>query len=244
MKKPFPSAALRILIVDDDHDNAASLGELFEIEGHSVCEVHNGQAAVDAYMAQNFDLAFMDVMMPGKNGVESFLEIRRMKPEARVFMMSGYSVEELMRQAVAGGALGFLDKPLVPEEVIRLTESVGKGGIVLSASSERDAALAIEDALSHVGRSCKLIRSSNDLDAIHSKDSVVVIDTHSHLIDEVAVYRNLRSLGHEGPAILIPKQQIESPSPQSLFRDVGVTGILNKPFDPMDLLQRLQQLAA
>jgi two-component system, NtrC family, response regulator HydG len=235
---------LSILIVDDDQDNAASLGELFEIEGHQVSVVHSGQAAIDAYLEKNFDLAFMDVMMPGKNGVESFLEIRRMKPSASVFMMSGYSVEELMQQAVAGGALGYLDKPLEPSEVIRLTRDVGRGGMVLAASAERNVATAIETALVGNGMSCKLVRNARDMDAILTSDSVVVIDAGIHLIDEVAVYRNLISRGHEGPSILIPKQQAAALPKQNLLRDVGVTGILNKPFDPSDLLQRLQQLVA
>lgn len=238
------TSALSILIVDDDQDNAASLGELFEIEGHNVSVVHSGQAAIDAYLEQNFDLAFMDVMMPGKNGIDSFLEIRRMKPAASVFMMSGYSVEELMQQAVAGGALGYLDKPLVPEEVIRLTRNVGKGGMVLAASAEHNVATAIEDALSQNGMTCNLIRNSRDVQAIQSPESVVVIDAGLKLIDEVAVYRNLMNKGHEGPSILIPRCQQVTSLNQNLLKDVGVTGILNKPFDPSELLQRLQQLVA
>jgi two-component system, NtrC family, response regulator HydG len=236
--------ALNILIVDDDQDNAASLGELFEMEGHNISVVHSGQAAIDAYLEQNFDLAFMDVMMPGKNGVESFLEIRRMKPAASVFMMSGYSVEELMQQAVAGGALGYLDKPLEPHEVIRLTRTVGRGGMVLAASAEQNAAHAIEGALSQGGMTCNIVRTSGDVDAITTSDSVVVIDADLNLIDEVAVYRNLMSKGHEGPSILIPRRQSPTSPHQNLLKDVGFTGILNKPFDPSELLDRLQQLVA
>jgi two-component system, NtrC family, response regulator HydG len=235
---------LSILIVDDDQDNAASLGELFELEGHRVSVVHSGQAAIDAYLENNFDLAFMDVMMPGKNGVESFLEIRRMKPAASVFMMSGYSVEELMQQAVAGGALGYLDKPLEPDEVIRLTRNVGKCGMVLAASADRNASSAIKGALAQNGVTYNVIKHSRDIEAIAASDSVVVIDADLNLIDEVAVYRNLMKKGHEGPSILIPRHQPALPTSPNVLRDVGVTGILNKPFDPSDLLHRLQQLVA
>lgn len=235
---------LNILVVDDDQDNAASLGELFEIEGHSVSVVYSGQAAIDAYLEQNFDLAFMDVMMPGKNGVESFLEIRRLKPAANVFMMSGYSVEELMQQAVAGGALGFLDKPLEPDEVIRLTRNVGKGGLVLAANAQANIAQAIEGALWQNGLACNVIRNTDDVKNIQSSDSVAVIDAGLNLIDEVGVYRHLLKHGHEGPSILIPRGQSATSSGQNMLKDVGVTGILSKPFDPSELLQRLQQLVA
>jgi two-component system, NtrC family, response regulator HydG len=236
--------ALKILIVDDDQDNAASLGELFEIEGHQVSVVHSGQEAIDAYLEQNFDLAFMDVMMPGKNGVESFLEIRRMKPAASVFMMSGYSVEELMQQAVQGGALGYLDKPLEPEEVIRLTRTVGRNGMVLAATHEHNAASAIEQALVENGLAFSLVRSESDIKNIRTDESVVVINADLHLIDGVAVYRSLVHKGHVGPSILIPRQRSGEAPHENVLRDVGVTGILNKPFDPSELLQRLQQLVA
>jgi CheY-like chemotaxis protein len=98
------ASELNILVVDDDEDNAMSLGEVFELEGHRVRTVFSGQDAIDACINSQFDLAFIDVMMPGKNGVESFLEIRRVRPQARVYMMTGYSVEELLQQAVRQGA--------------------------------------------------------------------------------------------------------------------------------------------
>ena len=94
--------SLRILVVDDDADNANSLGELFEMEGHRPLVVYDGEGAIAAYLKEDFDIAFMDVMMPGKNGVESFLEIKRLKPLAKVYMMTGYSVEQLLQQAIAG----------------------------------------------------------------------------------------------------------------------------------------------
>ena len=95
--------SLRILVVDDDVDNANSLGELFEMEGHRPLVVYDGEAAIAAYLKEDFDIAFMDVMMPGKNGVESFLEIKKLKPLAKVYMMTGYSVEQLLQQAIDGG---------------------------------------------------------------------------------------------------------------------------------------------
>ena len=104
--------SLRILIVDDDADNANSLGELLEMEGHRPLVVYDGDGAIAAYLKEDFDIAFMDVMMPGKNGVESFLEIKRLKPAAKVYMMTGYSVEQLLQQAMAGGAMGVFSKPV------------------------------------------------------------------------------------------------------------------------------------
>lgn len=238
--------ALSILVVDDDIDNASSLGELFEMEGHDVRVVHSGEEAIRAYVAQTFDLAFMDVMMPGKNGVDSFLEIRQMKPEARVFMMTGYSVEELLQQAVRGGALGVLAKPFDSNEVLRLTESVGPGGLVITAPETVSAGAgeAIHHAVVNSGRRCRIVRNAMTAAASIDRDEVLVVDSQLPLIDEVSVYSAVRKMGHEAPTILVtPKPKEISVFTPSL-RDVGITGILNKPFDPMELLVRLPLLAA
>lgn len=236
--------SLSILVVDDDRDNAHSLGELFEMESHHVTIAHSGQEAIDAYLAKSFDLAFMDVMMPGKNGVESFLEIRRMKPQARIFMMTGYSVEELLQQAVRGGALGVLEKPFEASEVLRMTRDVGRNGLVLTSpkSKSRDIGEAIYAALSKNGIASRLMRNAGMLDGGVNPDEILVIDAQVPLIESVSFFRQAQNSGHVGPTILVPPDHgtIDSDA----LRDVGITGILNKPFDPLDLLNRLPQLAA
>jgi two-component system, NtrC family, response regulator HydG len=149
--------SLRILVVDDDIDNAQSLAELFDIEGHDAMVVHSGEAAIAAHMAENFDLAFMDVMMPGLNGVESFLRIRKMRPNANVFMMTGYSVQELLQQAVAHGALGVLTKPLDSVAILNMVNDVGHGGLLVAPSIGGNYGLMLQDMISSSGKRCKIM---------------------------------------------------------------------------------------
>ena len=237
---------LNILVVDDDVDNACSLGELFELEGHCAQVVHDGQAAIDAYLSTNYDLAFMDVMMPGKNGLESFIEIRRMKPDAKVFMMTGYSVEELLRQATREGALGVIEKPMEAEDVLRMTERVGAGGLLVTSPLVCNATLgdSIHDTLSRNGRSCRLIKKASDITGDDLPESVVVIDTENPLIDSVSYYTAFRKFLHAPTTIIVPPLKRAAATLGVGKWDVGSTGILNKPFDPFDLINRLPQLAA
>jgi two-component system, NtrC family, response regulator HydG len=237
---------LSILVVDDDMDNASSLGELFEMEGHAVSVVHSGQAAIDAYVSDSFDLAFMDVIMPGKNGVESFLEIRRMRPEAKVYMMTGYSVEELLQQAISEGALGVLSKPFDPSEVLSLSASVGPGGIVVATPTPQRGLVgdAIYKTITGNGQACQLITSVNDLSRSVGSDEVLIIDAALPVIDGVSVYRNANSNGHRAPTFIVPPTPSFQEEHATLLRDISSTGVLNKPFNPMLLLQRLRSLAA
>jgi len=109
---------LHILVVDDDPENAAALAELFESDNHCVIIAHNGQQAIDAYAAQDFDLGFFDVMMPVKNGVESFLEIRQTRPDAKVYFLTGFSESKLIEAACRNGAMGVFGKPADPAKIL------------------------------------------------------------------------------------------------------------------------------
>jgi DNA-binding NtrC family response regulator len=115
------SKQLNILVVDDDVANAESLAELFQMENHRVIVAYDGQQAIEAFSMNKVDVGFFDVMMPNKNGVDSFMEIKAANPDARVYFMTGYSADDLLEKAVKGGALGVFSKPV---DLSRLLEAV------------------------------------------------------------------------------------------------------------------------
>ena len=116
------ASATQILVVDDDIDAADSLAELFEMDDHEVTVVYSGENAIAAFAQKTFDMAFMDIMMPGKNGVDSFFEIRKQTPDAKVYFMTGFSATDLVDRALEEGALGVLPKPLNPMEILTVLE--------------------------------------------------------------------------------------------------------------------------
>jgi DNA-binding NtrC family response regulator len=117
------SRKLNILVVDDDAANADSLAELFSMDEHRVIVAYDGQQAVEAFSLNKVDIGFFDVMMPNKNGVDSFLEIKAGHPEARIYFMTGYSADDLLLKAVKGGAMGVFSKPV---DLARLLETIEK----------------------------------------------------------------------------------------------------------------------
>jgi two-component system, NtrC family, response regulator HydG len=234
---------LNILVVDDDHDNANSLGELFEMEGHRVEVVYTGREAIFAYLKNDFDVAFVDVMMPGMNGVESFMEIRKLRPQANVYMMSGYSVEELLKQALAQGALGLLHKPADPETLIRMVKDVGENGLIVAQGIGTNFASEISKQASGSGASCHVINKAAMVHHFSPHREMVVLDMNCPLIDSMGYYTNLRKSGDMPPTIILAPQSTIQTGRDAL-RDLNVTGILNKPFDPEYLISQLHVLAA
>ena len=114
----------QVLIVDDDVDVAESYAEIFRNYGCSVDIAHDGRAAVERFKARDYDLAFMDIRMPVMNGVDSFLEIRKLKPQARVVLVTGHS-EARAAEALANGALAVLMKPVRLKQLVSFLEADG-----------------------------------------------------------------------------------------------------------------------
>lgn len=109
---------LRILVVDDDDGMAETLVDILEDAGLTVETASDGFQAVEMVQENGFDLALMDIRMPGMNGVEAFKRIKNVDPAMRVAMMTAFTQEALIQEAYDEGAREVFFKPLQLERVM------------------------------------------------------------------------------------------------------------------------------
>ncbi len=112
-----------ILVVDDLKGMRVTLGGILEDEGHNVVLAENGYQAIEAAKQTSFDLIFMDIKMPGINGVQTLREVKKINPQTAVIMMTAYSVEDLVREALEEGAYAVVYKPFDIENIVSIIES-------------------------------------------------------------------------------------------------------------------------
>jgi two-component system response regulator (stage 0 sporulation protein F) len=118
---------LNILVVDDKK----VIGDFFNLTmgyyGHHITVVHDLAQTLEAVKTQEFDIAFMDMVMPGQDGVEVLREVKAINPGLAVVMMSGYSLDEKRRQAKELGAMNCLKKPFEVDDIRRVVkETIGQ----------------------------------------------------------------------------------------------------------------------
>jgi len=111
---------LKILIADDNEDLLETFALIFTRHGFFVETARNGLSAVDKYRKHRYDVALMDIVMPGINGVEASRKIKEMDPEALIILMTGHSDEALLRLARDAGAHHIVNKPVKIEQLIEL----------------------------------------------------------------------------------------------------------------------------
>ena len=94
----------KILVVDDQIGMLETFTDILEDNGFEVKTAEDGFTAITQVRQNKFDLIFMDIQMPGINGVQTFREIKKISPKTTVIMMTAYSVEDLLEEAIAEGA--------------------------------------------------------------------------------------------------------------------------------------------
>ncbi|MGD2120164.1 MAG: sigma-54 dependent transcriptional regulator [Gemmatimonadota bacterium] len=125
-----------ILIVDDEESIGDALKQVFEYEGHQVRVARNGPDALAMADESPPDVTFLDVKMPGVDGLEVLDRFRSEDPQALVIMISGHGTIDTAVEATRKGAYDFLEKPLDTDRLlVTLRNALEVKG--LSASVER-----------------------------------------------------------------------------------------------------------
>ena len=231
---------MRIFIVDDHRDVAEGLADVLRMHGHEVEVAHNGEQAIRIFKEQDFDIAFMDVMMPGMNGVESFLEIRKIKPDAKVVMMTGYSVTQLLDQAIENGAYGVLHKPVSMDEVLNSVERVQSQGMVLVADDDPNFAANMAEVLKDKGYRVQVARTGKQaLDTVLGGGiDILVLDLQLPVVSGLEVYMELQKRGRALPTVCVTGYSHEQADAIDKLSSLSA-GILTKPFNTNQLLEVL-----
>jgi DNA-binding NtrC family response regulator len=105
------SPSARLLIAEDEKNLGLVLQRELERAGHEVTLVHDADTAIKAAHEAEFDVALLDIMMPGRSGLEVLREIRQQDQPPEVLMMTGHATVETALQAMKLGAYDYLTKP-------------------------------------------------------------------------------------------------------------------------------------
>lgn len=110
---------IRVLLCDDSPQIRELVRIVLELEGNEVVsEAENGREAVDEAERLQPDVVLLDLSMPVMDGLEALPEIKRVAPEARIVVLSGFDNDRLVSQALALGADHYVPKGGDPDEIV------------------------------------------------------------------------------------------------------------------------------
>lgn len=107
----------QILVVDDDQEFREVLCGFLDSRNHQTYQAASGEDALKLMQQLVPDVIFLDICMPGMNGLELSKIVRSLHPDTRIVAMSGYSAQETAKEAIGLGAADFLMKPIELEDL-------------------------------------------------------------------------------------------------------------------------------
>jgi DNA-binding NtrC family response regulator len=109
---------IKVLLVDDEKDFAEALAQRLGMRGFDVKTCFSGDEALNLVQEHEFDVIVLDVLMPGKDGVETLREIKCLKPLIHVIMLTGHATVETAIEGMKLGAHDFLIKPTATTDLL------------------------------------------------------------------------------------------------------------------------------
>ncbi|HXN24887.1 MAG TPA: response regulator transcription factor [Candidatus Dormibacteraeota bacterium] len=127
---------MRVLIADDHAIFRLGLKDLLTDEFQKVtfAEAQNADEALEHIRKQNWEIAILDISMPGRSGLDILEEIKRIRPKLPVLLLSMHPEEQFARRALKSGAAGYLTKESVPEELKKAVRKALAGGRYVSTA--------------------------------------------------------------------------------------------------------------
>lgn len=232
----------KVLVVDDNIDVLDTIADVLEAKGFHVVAAESGFKAIDQVKKANFDVILLDTIMPGINGVRTFREIKKINPRTKVIMMTGYSVDDLVQEAIEEGVLKVIYKPLNLEELTKLIESIEAGLVILVVDDDLEFCQSMKDVLEDkgyevaiAGEGCQAVKMAKQ-----TQYDILFIDMKLPTINGLETYLAIRELNPKAVAIMMTAYREETTElVQEAIAKSAIT-CLYKPFNMGEVVKLIE----
>lgn len=200
MEKP-----IRILLVDDETDFLSVVTDHLEEKGYLLTAVGAGEEAISAIQEREFDVALLDIKMPGMDGVDLLRRLKEIDPSIEIIMLTGYATIETAVQSIKLGALDYLSKPVRLSELeVTLAKALEVRRLRRQAFQLSESRRRNEPFPEIVGSSRKILAVLQQIEQVSQTGVTVLIEGESGVGKELvakAIHR--RSERADGPIVVL-----------------------------------------
>ena len=231
-----------VLIVDDQLGMLETFKDILTDRSYGVDTAEDGYMAIRKAKEKKFDIIFMDMKMPGINGVQTFREIKKISPDTAVIMMTAYAMEDLIKEAISEGAYAVVYKPFDVDRIIQTIEDVLKNVLVLVVDDTLEDRQTLKDILE--SKSYKVTTAKDGHEAIEvikqQKVNIIFVDVKMPGIDGVKTFEEIHKIAPSVPVIMITGYSVDDMVKEAMCK--GAYACLFKPIDVEKLLSIMEDV--
>ena len=233
-----------ILVVDDDVDTCRNLSDILTDMGYHVDTAHDGPAALELVRRRPYDVALLDLKMPGMDGLTLYRELRKLRAETVAIVVSAFAGKDTVSEALAAGAWQVLAKPVEFPQLLKLVDQALGQPLVLVVDDDPDLCAVLWDLLRERGYRVGVAHDEQAA-ARQLGDKafkVVLIDMKLPQGDGSGVFRKVRESNPGARTVVITAHRAEMDPVVRQVVAEGADAVCYKPFDVPRLLWVLDQL--
>lgn len=235
---------IRILVVDDDADTCQNLSDILSEFGYLVDTATDGPSALEKVRQHAYDIALLDLKMPGMDGLALYREIKRWRAGTVAIIVTAYATPDTERQAMEAGAWKMVPKPIDFPKLMELVDAAVDQPLVMVVDDDRDLCASLWDLLRE--RDYRVCLAHDFEEARYRLEGrpfrVVLVDMKLPGGDGREVYRVVRETCPQARTILITGHRSEMEGLVARVLEEGADAVCYKPFDVEMLLDHIQRL--
>jgi two-component system response regulator HydG len=233
-----------ILVVDDDVDNCRNLADILADLGYRVDTAPDGQTALQLVRRQRYDLALLDLMMPGMDGAALYEEMKKIRAGTVAVVVTAYPNSPRAEAALAAGTWKVFPKPVDFPGLLALVEEAMGQPLLLVVDDDRDLCLNLWDLLRERGYRVCLAHDVRTATQRLQGDAyqAIVLDWKLPDGDGTVVLQAARETNPQAQVVVVTGYRDELQERLQQVLAEGARAVLPKPLDVPELLTTLGSL--
>lgn len=240
MKQKHP----HLLVVDDEPDTCANLADIFREFGYDVDIAHDSLSALELVKRGAYDLALLDLKMPGMDGLELYREMRRISAGTVAIIVTAFASQETAAAALSSGAWRVLSKPVDVAQLLELATRAMDEPLILIVDDDEDLCQSLSDVFRQEGyRVCMAHDIADAERRVRQRNyQAVLVDMKLPSGPGNAVIGRVRQECPNARTIVVTGYANEMNDCVQAAISTGADAVCYKPFDVGALLKTVKRL--
>ncbi len=234
-----------ILIVDDEVNLCNTLSKILTMKGYQISTAESGFRALDLIKEKQFDVVLMDIKMPVMNGIETFKQIKAIKPGSIIILMTAFSIDDLIRDAIRDGVYAVISKPFDIDTVISMIEKSKTGALLAVVGDDPEICKTMRSILEKKGYSVTTCATGEEAISITKERpfDIIFIDMKLPLLNGLETYLKIKKINPKAIAVMMTAYRQETNELIKQAIEKGAYSCLYKPFDMNEVIRIIEEVS-